>query len=323
MVIRGIKWLEYDDIFLVDQYSEIVSRQDVSLDTMLGKHFFGMPIIASPMDTVCGWRMAQTMAENGGLGILHRFWDVEENVRQYKLASSGNLNIGISVGIKDGERDRARTLITSGASIVCVDVARGYSKVVGDMVKWLDLNFRDVFIIAGSTVSRDGVKYLADCGADAVRVGIGNGSVCTTSPKTGVGMPSLAAILECSNAGIPIIADGGLHKPADIVKALAAGASMVMLGRMLAGTDEVPVKAEWIDGQSQKPYRGMASVEANPHLSLYATGEGKLDWIPSQGSVHSVLRDICGGLRSSLTYCGAKNLTEFRQKAEFIYAKTQ
>ena len=318
MNMRLIRWLEYDDVFLEDQYSEIISRQHVSLEVHLGEHVFGMPVIASPMDTICGWEMARAMANNGGLGILHRFMSIEENTREYRLASVGDLLVGVSVGVKDGEHGRAEALVRAGAKIVCVDVARGYSKIVGDMVKWLDSRFDDLFIIAGSTASKDGVKYLADCGADAVRVGIGNGSVCTTSSKTGIGMPSLSSIIECCESGVPIIADGGLHKPADIAKAIAAGASMVMLGRMLAGTDETPVKSQWVDGHFCKPYRGMASVEANSHMSPYATGEGKLDWILPQGKVSIVLKDICGGLRSSMSYCGARNLEEFRQKAKFV-----
>ena len=306
--------LTFDDVTLVPAYGND-SRDDASVEAWLGRYRFDIPIIAANMDTIAGVRMVVTMGQLGGLGILHRFMSVRENVCAYRLAQSvlrGGA-VGVSIGVQEGERERAAALYGVGARLFCVDVAHAHSGRVRQMVGYLKDTYNDLYIIAGNVCTYEGASYLVDAGADAVKIGCGAGSVCTTREIAGVGVPQLSAIMDCARVDRPIIADGGIRKPGDVVKALAAGADMVMLGGMLAGTNEA------CGGTT---YRGMSSVETMKGRlggrPEWRTAEGISTRVEPKGPVAGVIREIVGGIRSGLSYVGAKSLDELRQKACFM-----
>ncbi|MHA2069344.1 MAG: guanosine monophosphate reductase [Candidatus Thorarchaeota archaeon] len=331
--------LTFDDVLLTPNYTGSQSRADVDTTVRLPWHGgtqpnleFKTPIISANMDTITGVDMAQKMSELGGFGILHRFCSIEDNVRIYEAAAISNKTIGVSVGVSNKEKDRLHALVEAGANMICVDVAHAHSKQAGTMVEHVRNWCGDeVYIIAGNVATLAGADYLSAKGADAVKVGIGPGSACSTRIKTGCGMPQLTAIMECSRVKCAVIADGGIRKPADMVKALAAGADMVMVGGMFAGTDETPGEVlveQWPVGEkdfrsrSYKIYRGLASKEAQEEfmgqVGDWKTSEGVSFEVPCKGPVQDVIQDLMGGLRSGMTYCGSTTLDELRARAKFI-----
>ena len=248
--------------------------------------------------------------------------------------SRGRLMVGVALGARAEDLERAAACAEAGADVFVVDIAHGHSEHTMEMVRQLKRHFPQVPVIAGNVASYDGVCDLAEAGADAVKVGIGAGSICITRVVTGFGVPQLTAIADCAEAGqkvgIPIIADGGVRNSGDLVKALAAGASTVMLGSMLAGTDESPGAPIVRDGRRYKVVRGMASLTANVDRRTLDKGEmAEEDWadvvpegveavVPYRGSVGDILYQLVGGLRSGLSYAGAHSIEELWQKAEFI-----
>jgi IMP dehydrogenase len=241
----------------------------------------------------------------------------------------GRLRVGAAVGV--GELERAAALVAAGVDVIVVDSAHGHSKNVMSTVSAIKAK-HDIDIIAGNVATAQGVKDLIKAGADAVKVGIGPGSICTTRVVAGVGVPQLSAIMDATKAakkdGIPIIADGGIKLSGDMAKALAAGAAAVMLGSMLAGTDESPGEEFLYQGRSFKAYRGMGSIGAMVKGSAdrYFQGGNKADklvaegiegMVPSKGPVSTVVYQMVGGLRASMGYCGAKDLRTFERNARF------
>jgi len=246
--------------------------------------------------------------------------------------SKGQLTVGAAVGIREGYIERARALVDAGVDVLVVDVAHGHSDRVLNVVRKLKKEFSQVDVIAGNVATPEGTKDLIDAGADAVKVGIGSGSICITRIVTGAGVPQLTAVLECAEAaresGVPIIADGGIRNSGDITKALATGASSVMIGSMLAGTEESPGVTVMRNGRKYKIHRGMASVgasmkrgteEAEDEAALLEyVAEGIEAFVPYRGTSHEILAQLAGGIRSGLSYCGAKTLVELRQNASFV-----
>ncbi len=324
MFPRGIT---FDDVLLVPGYNGIRSRQAVTTDVTLGRTELRIPIMSANMDTITGSAMAEAMAKLGGLGILHRFMSIEANVAEYRKARAAG-PVAVSIGVSGDSMERAEALIGAGADLVCVDVAHGHSKMVNQTLRSLRERFGDnICIIAGNVATYAGADYLAAAGADVIKVGIGPGSVCTTRLKTGFGVPQLSAILDCRKVDRPIVSDGGIRTPGDAVKALAAGAACVMLGGMLAGTQETPgerVARPTADGKLTyvKVFRGMASREAQEEymgaMADWKTAEGISIEVPVRGSVVEVIADMMGGIRSGMTYCGAKDLKELQRKAQFM-----
>lgn len=325
MITHGIT---FDDVLLVPGYNGIRSRQAVNTEVSLGAFTFQIPIISSNMDTITGSTMAKEIARLGGFGILHRFMSIEENVKEFKEARQAGA-VGISIGVSEEGMDRAEALIDIGANIVCVDVAHGHSKMMSQTIKRLREKYKkNICIIAGNVATYAGADYLAAAGADVIKVGIGPGSVCTTRIKTGYGVPQLSAIIDCRKVDRPLIADGGIRAPGDAVKALAAGASFVMLGGMLSGTEETPGQTQEVsahyDGRPRyvKIFRGMASREAQEDfmgaMADWKTAEGISVEVPAKGPVSAVIHDIMGGIRSGMTYCGAQTIKELQRKAQFI-----
>jgi IMP dehydrogenase len=247
----------------------------------------------------------------------------------------GRLRVGVAIGVRSEDVQRAAACLEAEADVLVIDVAHGHTDYVLEMVRALKREFPKVPVIAGNVATAQGVRDLAESGADAVKVGVGSGSICITRIVTGFGVPQLTAVAECAQAGrelgVPIIADGGIRNAGDITKALAAGASTVMLGSLLAGTDESPGAAVIRDGRRYKVVRGMASLTANvtrqeigrgdelePEEWIEVVPEGVEAVVPYRGSVTDILVQLLGGLRSGMSYGGAENLEDLYQQAEFI-----
>ncbi len=463
MKLRSDPGLTFDDVLMVPRRSAIRSRKDVSTQTWLANGIqLNIPVVSANMDTVTEARMAIAVAQQGGMGILHRFMSLErqvEHVRRVKRAenmvvehplavlpdmtvmqarqkmadsdvgglmvtdekdhllglvstrdvllaedgqalvgavmtprerlvvarqgesmeqarrklyehrveklplvdeqdrvvglitvqdivkiqehpnatkdSRGRLMVGVALGARLPEDlERAAACADAGADIFVVDIAHGHSDHTIEMVRQLKRGFPHIAVIAGNVATAEGVEDLAKAGADAVKVGIGAGSICITRVVTGFGVPQLTAISDCAEAGrragVPIIADGGVRNSGDMVKALAAGASTVMIGSMLAGTDESPGAPVVRDGRRYKVVRGMASLSANVDRRSLDKGElADEDWaevvpegveavVPYRGGVRDIIYQLVGGLRSGMSYAGARTLEELWENVEFI-----
>lgn len=323
--------LSFDDVLLVPQYSEILSRKEVFLGTRLSKKtrlILDIPIISANMDTVTESKMAILMARMGGLGIIHRFLDVKEQVAEVKKVKAQNLIVGAAVGVKEGELERAHALVDAGADVLTLDIAHGHSKYAMEKVRYFRKQFPKLFIIAGNVATAEGFRDLAEAGADAVKVGIGAGSICITRVITGFGIPQMSAVLECApiaeKMGVGLISDGGIKNSGDIVKAMAAGADAVMVGNILAGTDEAPGEVVELHGKKYKTYRGMASLQANLNWpgrnkkQDEIVEEGVQGYVPYKGPAENVVKKMIGGMRSGFSYSGARNIKELHAKAKIV-----
>ena len=320
----------FDDVLLVPQRSDINSRDEICLETSLGKRSFRLPIISSPMDTVTESLMTKSMFAHGGLGIIHRYNSTQEQCKIVRDVASlfeetGNANINhiaAAIGTSSDFMNRANSIYACGARIFCIDVAHGHHVLVERAIKSLRDRFGfEITIIAGNVATADAFKDLSEWGANAVRIGIGGGSICSTRIQTGHGVPTLQSVLDCRDAAdAAIIADGGIKSAGDIVKSLAAGADMVMLGSMLAGTKESPGETfQSGDNKRYKVYRGMASPEAQIAWRGKARSlEGISTTVPYKGEVGGILSKLERNIKSGLSYSGARNLQEFRSKAIFI-----
>ncbi len=315
--------ITFDDVLLVPAYNHHESRRivDTSMTDKTGKLRLELPVMTANMDTVTEQGMADFIGARGGIGVLHRFCSVEENLAMFRRCAHPTF---VSVGTAEAEMERVEALKDAGADYFCVDVAHGHAKYVGKMVKRMRQVLPNACIMVGNVSTYAGADYLASVKADIVKVGIGPGSVCTTRIKTGFGVPQLTAIQECARADRSIVADGGIRTPGDIVKALAFGADFVMVGGMLAGTRPTP--GEPIRDAAGKPthkiYRGMASKEAaEDHLgglTGWKTAEGVTTRVPYREDEDEIIADIVGGLRSGLTYAGANTIRELQRKLNYV-----
>lgn len=468
MIIRPTKGLTFDDVLLIPRRSTVASRKEVDTASCLTPAIrLHVPVISANMDTVTEATMAIAMARAGGIGILHRFMTVEQQVRQVKqvkrsqgfvvdnpyaigpdapateaarlmrehevgglvvlapegtflglvthrdillapieraqvrqvmtpadrvikvgpgvspeearrvlyehrleklpildahgklqglitaqdvmktqqyphatLDGHGRLRVGAAIGVGEGELARASALLNAGVDVIVLDIAHGHAEHCIAMVKTLRSAFPRAQIVAGNVATQAGARDLAEAGADAIKVGIGPGSICTTRIVTGFGVPQLTAIIDSvkgvTEAGRPvtIVADGGIKTSGDLVKALAAGADTVMIGSLFAGCEEAPGVPVIRDGQKFKVVRGMASLGATisrkqAEKAETESAESQEDWdkvvpegveavVPYRGHVGEILYQLVGGLRSGLSYAGAHNLAELHQNAEFI-----
>ena len=332
----------FDDLLLVPQYSEVLPAEAI-LKTKLTKNIsIFMPILSAAMDTVTEEEMAYTLFINGGAGVVHKNMtpkDQAKIIKNVKLRAK-NLEskgaIGGAVGTSEKEIERAKSLIEAGADFVVVDTAHGHSKKVLDMVEFLKNNY-DIDIIAGNIASGEAAEDLIKRGADALKVGIGPGSICTTRIVAGVGVPQITAIDDVVSVAkkydIPVIADGGIKFSGDIVKALAAGASSVMLGSIFAGTDEAPGDIMDINGVKYKSYRGMGSLGAMEKGSSdrYFQNKSQGKFVPEgiegitkyKGSVKDIIYQLLGGLKSGMGYLGAKTIADLSKNAVFVEISNQ
>lgn len=326
----------FDDVLLDPQFSRVRSRKEVVLSsTFLGLNL-KLPVISANMDTITSVDMAVAMYRNGGLGALHRFSSIAENVKQFKSIVKKDANAIVSVGVGEDEFERAKALFKAGATHFLIDVNHGASKQVAEQLDAIDkLVGEKGYIIVGNFGNAKSVEDFithAKCQPDAIKVGIGGGSMCTTRIVTGVGRPTLASVIDCVQVGIPVIADGGIRNSGDIAKCLAVGAKAVMLGSMLAGTEETPGETtdhlpyEQINGTTTKvskfkKYRGSASrssYETQGKVAQHRAVEGEETLVPCKGSVSIVLQQIEGGLRGALSMCNSFDLKEFSERAKLI-----
>ena len=358
--------LTFDDVLLVPQRSSIRSRRDISLETQLTKRLrLGMPIVSANMDTVTETEMAAAMAVMGGAGIIHRFLSVDvqaEMVSRAKakatavieaMAANGNGSsraavavartvpiVGAAVGTDHDAIDRSAALVAAGADVLVLDIAHGHADHAIETVRQIKAAFPGTEVIAGNVATRAGAEELVAVGADAIKVGVGPGGVCTTRLVAGVGVPQLTAIADCARLTdadgnlVPVIADGGIRYSGDIAKALAAGASSVMIGSLFAGTTESPGEVEQSSRGLVKRVRGMASFEAlearaarsGAHADADASeeyfeqraAEGVEGTVPYQGKVGRVVGRLLGGVRSGMSYSNARSIPELWDNAQFI-----
>jgi IMP dehydrogenase len=318
--------LTYDDIQLIPQYSEIESRSNIDLSTQFTRNFkLGIPLVASPMDTVCDSEMAITMMSLGGVGVIHRFMTIEEQsrhvsrIKEYKtLNCLTDVPIAAAIGANGDFFERTIELTKSGVDVILIDVAHGHHKFVNDAIAQIKSRL-NVDVIAGNIVTTRSALDLIEWGADALRVGVGGGSLCTTRIKTGFGMPNVTAIRNCYDHGVPVIADGGIRTSGDIAKALAVGARSVMLGSLLAGTKESPGKIVETSKGLFKRYRGAASLETKSvHGQAERNVEGESTVIPFKGGAQFVIQGLLDGVRSACSYAGARSLSQFAPHFEIV-----
>ena len=306
--------LTYDDVLLIPQNSSIISRSTVDTSIKFGPYTLEKPIIAAPMDTVCGEKMIRTLSDLGAIGILPR-GDINERLELCKNFTKDGIKCVYAVGLKNG-LEEAKLLSENGAKIILVDVAHGGMDTVKNLAEEIKRKFK-VDVIAGNIVSYDQAKEYKEHGIDYARVGVGPGGLCITRLVAGSGFSQLSAIFDTTSADIPVIADGGIKGPGHFAKAIAAGARMVMIGSIFAGTDEAP--GEVINGY--KVARGQASAEYMKDNGVetgeFRTAEGVSIKVPVKGPVKNIIHDLMGGLRSAMTYSGAESIEDFQNKAVF------
>jgi len=342
--------LTFDDVLLKPGYAGF-SRSEIQLDTQLTRNIkLKSPLVSAPMDTVTESPLAIALGQAGGIGIIHRNLKIDEQAAEVKKVKDAGQLVGAAVGSSPGYEDRVKALVEAGVDVVVVDSAHGYAKYVIEAVENIKHNYQ-VEIIAGNVATKEGAEALIKAGVDGLRVGMGPGAICTTRIVSGMGVPQLTAIIESDEAakphGIPVIADGGINYFGDITKALAAGASTVMMGRLFAATeespgeiveftrDQVPARFRSIIKDAEtyrfKGYRGMGSLGAMErgkqissedefHGKSYdaksvLVAEGVEGLVPCTGPLATVVGTMLEGVRSGFYYVGAKTIPELWETA--------
>ncbi|MCL4113044.1 UNVERIFIED_CONTAM: hypothetical protein GTU68_049966 [Idotea baltica] len=379
--------LTFDDVLLIPAHSTVLPNE-VDLKTSLTKKItLNIPLLSAAMDTVTEAKLAIAIAQEGGLGIVHKNMTIEAQAKvisavkrfengiikdpvttsadtsiaevmaltaKHKISGlitvkdiqqstdfpsackdrHGSLRVGAAVGTGHNTEQRVAALVKAGVDVIIVDTAHGHSQGVLNRIKWVKDTYPDLQVIGGNIATGAAALALVEAGADAVKVGIGPGSICTTRMIAGVGVPQITAIMNVADAlkgkGIPLIADGGIRYSGDIAKALAAGANCVMLGSMFAGTDEAPGDTIIYQGRSYKSYRGMGSLAAmadgssdryfqeSENAADKLVPEGIEGQVPYKGKLGPIIHQLNGGIRSSMGYVGCKDIEEMRSKPEFV-----
>ena len=339
----------FDDVLLVPAYSTVVPAE-VKLGTRLtDKIHLNIPVTSAAMDTVTEEKMAQTLALLGGLGFIHKNMSIEEQAGMVKFVkdtvisdefedaavdADNRLLVGAAVGVADNTMDRVAALVNAGVDIITVDSAHGHSLGVLNYIKEIRKQYPDLDIVGGNVVTAQAAIDLIYAGANVIKVGVGPGSICTTRVVAGVGVPQLTAVNDVFQVAktykIGIIADGGISLSGDIVKALAAGGDVVMLGGLLAGTKETPGEIIEFDGKQVKTYVGMGSLSAMKRGSsdrYFQGGEKELKklvpegieaTVPYKGEMKEVIHQMMGGLRSGMGYVGCETIEELKRDARFV-----
>ena len=319
--------LTYDDISLIpDRISEIEHRSDCDTSVEFLGLKLAVPIIASPMNTVCGGRMAKALSDMKCLGIVHRFNTPAEQVDEYAQNSLSNSEFkAAAIGINHKtEIDRLYMLADYGVKIICIDIANGGSKMIEKFINKISglIKSYNLKIIAGNVASYETTKFLMGLNVDAIRVGIGNGAMCSTSVKSGVGIGQVDAIIralkaiEDAKSDVKIIADGGISTPGAMCKAIALGCDAVMFGRVLAGTEEAPGDVMKYDNQRWKKYCGSASFAVKQENKNYIEGEESL--VPYKGIVSKIIKEYKEGLQSSMSYLNSLSIPEYQENTTFV-----
>ena len=302
--------LTFDDVLLIPAESDVLPA-DIDLHTQLPRRIrLNIPRMSAAMDTVTEYRMAIAIAREGGIGIIHK-----------------NMSIGATPDVLD----RVHALVEAGVDVLNLDSAHGHTQNVLETVKRIKALYPEVQLIAGNVATAEGTRALIEAGADCVKVGIGPGSICTTRVVAGIGVPQITAVYDAAcvaaQYGVPIIADGGVKFSGDIVKAIAAGGSVVMIGSLLAGCEESPGDTEIYQGRQFKTYRGMGSLAAMNHGSKdryfqesnkKLVPEGVEGRVPYKGSTSDTIYQLMGGLRAGMGYTGCHSIAELQQNAQFM-----
>ena len=323
--------LAFDDVLIQPAFSKILPGQVRISSILTNRIGLPTPIISAAMDTVTESGMVIAMSKMGGTGVIHKNMSVSEQASAVLKAKLEGAVVGAAVGTSDDTIDRASSLVTSGIDYLVIDTAHGHSQRVSDTIKSLRQAFgNNLDLIVGNVATADAARFLCELGVDAVKVGIGPGSICTTRIVAGVGVPQFTAIQDvssvCDEFNIPVIADGGIRYSGDIVKALAAGASSVMLGSLLAGTDQSPGDIIVQDGYQYKEYRGMGSeksmnlgsADRYGQSGQKKTAEGVVAKVKYKGSVTDIMEQLIGGIKSGMGYIGASNIAALQRKANFV-----
>lgn len=317
----------FDDVALVPQFNNIPSRTEPNLESWLTRdRKIHIPLLAANMDTVISEELAEILISYGTIPIYHRFTDFSQQVKWVEKFKDKTF---ISSGIHTHRLDEIRKLLDLGSLGVCIDVAHGHSDKMFHIIEQLKKSHPTKDVIAGNVCTAMAYHDLVNAGADAVKVGVGPGAACTTRLVTGFGVPQFSAIYECARIAeklrIPLIADGGIRNSRDVVLALAAGASTVMIGKLFALTTEsgaVKRKSEETLYTLEAKYRGQASEDFQNDfyggLKDKTVAEGIDFWAPVSGTSKQLIDKILGGLRSGMTYGGARNIKELQRKAEFV-----
>ncbi|GAC1498459.1 MAG: IMP dehydrogenase [Candidatus Saccharimonadales bacterium] len=350
MQISNDSTLTFDDVLLKPGYAGF-SRNDIDLSTQLTKKIkLRVPLVSAPMDTVTESRLAIRLANLGGIGIIHRNLTVEDQAKEVAKVKKASQLVGAAVGSSPGFEDRVLALVKAGVDVIVVDSAHGYSKYVIEAVSTIKRS-HDIEVIAGNIASAEGAEALIKAGADGLRVGMGPGAICTTRLVSGMGVPQLTAIIESNSVAkshkVPVIADGGINYFGDITKALAAGASSVMMGRLFAATEDAPgevveFRKDQVPSRFQsivngdkiyrfKHYRGMGSVGAMErgkkissedefHGKSYTNksilvAEGVEGLVPSSGNIDQVVATMLEGVKSGFYYVGAISIPKLWETA--------
>ena len=326
--------LTFDDVLLLPRFSSVVPSQ-TDLGTNLSKKIeLKLPFISSAMDTVTESKMAIAMANNGGLGVVHRNLKIQKQCNEIKKVKEKNLKVGAAIGTSQNEINRAKQLIDNGVDLLVIDTAHGHSKNVLFTLNKVKKISKKIPVCVGNIATSEAAKTLYNSGADILKVGIGPGSICTTRMVAGIGVPQITAIINVKNSmknkNIKIISDGGIKFSGDIIKAIAAGADAIMMGSIFAGTEESPGKKFKVKNKLYKLYRGMGSIGAMSSGSseryFQKNYKDKSKFVPEgvesrvlyKGNVDKIIYQLQGGLRSSMGYIGAQNIRDIIKKSKFI-----
>ena len=353
-IFENSTYLSYDDVLLLPGYADF-SRGDIDLSTKLTKNIkLAIPLASSPMDTVTEHKLAIKLAELGGIGFIHRNLSINEQANQVHKVKQKKLLVGAAIGASTGYQERIKALIKAQVDVVIVDTAHGFVNTVIQTIQSIKKTYPNLDIIGGNIATSEGAEALIQAGCDALRVGMGPGAICTTRIVSGMGVPQLTAVVKsaqtAAQSSIPVIADGGIKYSGDMVKALAAGASTVMMGSFFSSASEAPGEIVALDAEQVparfknilrpgiknyhfKQYRGMGSVgamekgaqiksEDEYHGKSYKdrvlVAEGVEGLVPVNGNLESLVEQSIGGIKSGMYYIGAKTIRQLQNKARFI-----
>ncbi len=327
--------LTFDDVTLAPRYSEVLPSQVDTSTYLRNDYKINIPLLSSAMDTVTESKMAVALAKAGGIGVIHRNFTIDTQIKEIRKVKSKNLKVGAAVGAGDLESKRALAIIKEKIDLIVVDTAHGHTKKVKQIIKTIKKHKpKKTLLCAGNIATAEAANFLANLGVDLIKVGIGPGSICTTRLVAGIGVPQLSAIINVKkslkNKKVKIIADGGIKFSGDIAKALAAGADAVMIGSLFAGTNEAPGKILKKNGKTYKVFRGMGSIGAmnkgsadryfqlkQKDKSKYVP-EGVEGFVKYKGPVDKIIFKLIGGLKSSMGYLGSKKVSNLRNKPKFV-----
>ena len=326
--------LTFDDVSLIPQYSAVTPNETQTSVDLHKNLNLKIPLLSSAMDTVTESKMALTIAKLGGIGIIHRNLTIKKQIEEVIKVKKNKCAVGAAIGVSNSDLERAQKLKEAKVDLIVIDTAHGHTEKVSKAIKKIKKIIKKIPLCAGNVATGKAAKFLANCGVDIIKVGIGPGSICTTRLVAGVGVPQLSAIIEVKkvlkNNKIKIISDGGIKFSGDLAKAFAAGADAVMIGSLFSGTLESPGKIIKRNGKFFKSFRGMGSAGAMSvgsadryyqkkfkDISKFVP-EGVEGLVKFKGPLNKIIYSLIGGLRSSMGYLGARTIKDLQKNGEFV-----